>query len=277
MSVCTWPVDFSECGGSAGQSAFNSLSPEEQERVKQMAVDFLWNATNRVFGSCPVTVRPCAQSCFGNDKSTFWGNGPWAPGHYQSGGGWVPVLLGGLWYNLTCGCTSSCDCTLDGAKSLALPGPVLSILEVKIDGVVIDPANYRVTYGRYLTLIGDLRWPGCQDLNLPSTEEGTYEISYEKGLDVPAGGRIAAGYLANELAKALCGDNDCELPVRTTTVSRQGVTLGFMDMFEGLDDGKTGIWIIDAWITSVRPSRPIASVRSVDVKQPSAGSIPWPR
>lgn len=242
-----------------------------------MATDFLWNSTRKLYGTCEVQLRPCSQQCFNERRgSTFWGGPPWATGHYQNGGGWVPVLIAGLWYNIGCGCTSNCTCAIDGTKSLVLPGPIDEVVEVRMNGIILPEDEYEVTYNRFITLLkDDAKWPACQDLNKPDTADGTYSIRYTKGLPVPAGGQIAAGVLANELAKILCNDNTCALPQRLQTITRQGVTIGFQDLFEGLDNGMTGIWIIDSWISSVTRPVALAGVRSVDVPKPSVGSFPW--
>lgn len=283
MESCNWPVDYSGCAPAeseeTGCSALDSLSPEQRAVFEKEAADYLWNWTNRVFGTCTVELRPCNASCLPS-SNTFYGRGPypWAAGHWAGGSWMVPALIAGKWYNISCGCIGRCSCLLDGTRSLALPGPVASVTQVRIDGAVLPPEKYQVTYGRFLTLRDtDLRWPTCQNLNEPADRLGTFEVVYEKGIPVPAGGQRAAGKLACELAKEACGDNTCELPKRVSTITRQGVTVGFLDQFEGMDTGKTGIRSVDQWLTSVNAPRPSASVRSVDVRNDLVGRRAWPR
>lgn len=282
MEACNWPVDYSGCAPAGGETtgceALDSLPPEQIEAFEREAADYLWNWTNRLLGTCEVSVRPCTTECLPM-TDTFWGRGPypWADGHWAGVGWMVPALIGGKWYNLGCGCAGRCNCALDGTRTLALPGPVASVTAVLIDGQQVPEDSYSLVYGRFLSLLlPDQRWPRCQDLNLPSSEPGTFEVIYQKGIPVPAGGQRAAGKLACELAKEACGDNTCELPKRVSTITRQGVTVGFLDQFEGMDTGKTGIRSVDQWITSVNAPRPSSSVRSVDVPL-SVGNRAWPR
>lgn len=272
MTPCEWPISYTAC--TSGCSALEDMSNEDRARVERMATDFLWNVTNRVYGTCEVAIRPCSEECAGDFGSTFWGR-HWFPGGRPNG--WLPIVIDDFLYNTGCGCGARCNCLIDGAKSLIVPGPLAEVVSVRIEGAVIPASEYKVTYNRYITLSGDRRWPACQNLNLEATEEGTFEIVYKRGVPVPEGGQLAAGILACELAKALCGDNDCQLPRRVQTITRQGITVGFQDMFEGLDEGKTGIWIIDSWITSTRRPGDRAGVRSPDIRKSSVGSTPWRR
>src|SRR5699024_472918 len=141
---------------------------------------------------------------------------------------------------------------------------------VRIDGNVLPDSAYRVDYGNILIRTDGQTWPAVQDMLADPSELNTFEVTYKRGIEVPAGGQFAAGVLACELAKAYCGDQTCELPKRVQTVTRQGVTVGFMDQFEGLEEGKTGIWSIDSWIASVNRVGTFASVMSPAV-QAAAG------
>src|SRR3546814_15264182 len=88
-------------------------------------------------------------------------------------------------------------------------------------------------------------------------EADTWSILYNRGYPVPAGGQVAAGLLAVELAKAACGDKSCGLPQRVQSITRQGVNIAVLDAFDAIDPGHTGIGLIDSWVASVvrRPPR----------------------
>jgi hypothetical protein len=43
------------------------------------------------------------------------------------------------------------------------------------------------------------------------------------------------------------------LPERVQTITRQGVTVGFLDPQDFLEKGRTGITMIDLWLRSVNP------------------------
>lgn len=279
--ACDWPVSYADCSGEC--AAYENWPAESraemQAAFEQMAADLLSAWTNGLFGVCPTVIRPCTSDCGGpNPSSTFWGRGPrFDPPFPRAGtggfgtGSWVPILLNGAWSNLTCGCAGVCSCSMEGPTSLALPGPVQSVAGIRIDGVPLPPDAYRVASNRWLIRTDGGVWPACQNLLADASEEGTFEVTYLRGIPVPTGGQIAAGRLACELALAACNDGACALPARLQTITRQGITVGFMDTFEGLQDGHTGIWTIDAWIASVTRPKSTATVRSPDLPAPRRG------
>lgn len=272
--TCPWDVTYADCDGTC--DAYTAF--EDPEKAKELyeaiASDLLWNWTGRVFGTCEVSVRPCQSGCADSGWSTYWGRGPlWDPGFPSHGTGphggasWYPVLVSGRWYNVTCGCAGVCTCAVTGPTVLSLPGPIQSVTEVWIDGVVLPPTSYRVQNKRYLIRTDGEAWPQCQNMLAdPTTDKDTFEVTYVKGLPVPIGGQVAAGRLACELALAACGSAECALPERVTTITRQGVTVGFADTYEDLKAGGTGIYSIDTWVASVTRSNSFASVRSYDTR-----------
>ena len=260
---CDWPVSFAGCSTCTPLDAMNV---EEKALFEEAAVDYLWRWTDRVFGVCDVTIRPCRTQCAGSEVPSFWGKGPFPGGHLPY---WVPVLIGGSWHNVLCGaCSGVCECE-GGTYSLRLPGPVVSVTTVMVDGEELPHESYRVDNKGALVRVDGQVWPPCQDIRSPSTEPGTFEVTYQRGTEVPTGGQIAAGVLACELAKAACNDASCALPQRVQSITRQGVTIAVLDAFDDVDAGHTGIWIIDSWVASVTKPRARSTVRSPD--------IPWPR
>lgn len=287
-SACPWPISYASCNDC---EALDTLTAEERAKFEQMATDLLFLWTGEVFGICPVEYRPCRSDCSGLDAllegSTFWGRGPFPSTGGGAGSGsfagvgvpWIPVLFAGRWFNITCGCTGSCACDeRGGAESLRLPGPVQSIISITIDGVLLDPSQYRVDHKRYLRRIDGEDWPLCQDLTKPATEEGTWEIVYQRGIEVPVGGELSAGLLACELAKAFCGDPTCGLPQRVQSVTRQGISVAIVDSFDDVVKGRTGIWAVDAWVASIvaneeKPRR--GTVFSPDFRERTFRRQPW--
>ena len=247
---CEWPLvgaddcdAIQECGYPA--------------EVKAAAVAYLWNWTGKRYGLCEVAVRPRRQDCHG---STYAGRA----GHPDTGGwNWTPVLIGGEWFNIGCGdCGDVCGCS--SLASIRLPGPVEEVTQVLIDGVALDAAAYRVDNRKRLVRHDGGRWPLCNDLTEASTEAGTWEVTYKRGVPVPKGGQIAAATLACEIAKGLRRSSDCRLPERIQTVTREGVTVGVLDPFDGLEGGRTGIWLIDSWVASITSSPTRSTVHSPD-------------
>lgn len=246
---CSWPVDYSACGGGLPEP-LASLPASGVAVFEEMAATYLWNWTGRKYGLCEVTIRPCRQEC-SQGQSTFWGG---------SGGArstpFYPAIIRGQWVNIVCGqCGDDCGCS--DTPALRLPGPVDSISNITIDGEVLAQSAYRVDNSRLVVRTDGGRWPTCQDMGSPLGQEDTWSITYSRGYPVPAGGQVAAGMLAVELAKAACNDKSCGLPRRVQTVTRQGVTVAVLDAFDDIDTGHTGIWLIDSWVASVvrRPRR----------------------
>jgi hypothetical protein len=240
-----WPVDYGVPGPEDDDAptckALADMSEEGRATVEEMAVELLWRWTQKQYGLVSATIRPCRQDCSGGYNST------------QVPSRWTPALVGGTWMNLGCGgaCRDACGCGEYGT-TLSFERAVYAVTEVRVGADVLTSDKYRVDEHRLLVRQDGGRWPYCQDMSLPAGEEGTWSVTVQVGSPVPAGGRIAAGKLACELAKAIVGDKGCALPQRVQTVTRQGVTVAMMiDQFEDLDKGKTGIWLVDSWVASV--------------------------
>lgn len=243
MPACGWEVI-----GCETCEAYTGLSPEVQAEVEAWAVDYLWQTTNERFGLCSEIVRPCRASCAGTGAWAF----PWDRSFAFFGG---------------CGrCGDSCSCRY--VEQVKLPGIVAEPLEVLVDGEPVDLSAFRVDDWNVLVREDGGRFPTCQDLGRPLGDPGTWGVEYLQGEPVPPGGSLVAGILACEFAKALCNDSTCRLPRRVSSIQRQGVVIGILDNFAGLEKGLLGIFEIDAWVMSQNKPNRRAVVRSPDVQVP---------
>lgn len=210
------------------------------------ASELMWAMTGRRFGKCQVKIRPCRQSCEPcGDLFSFtdFGFGFSFP--------FFPQLLDGVWFNLPpCGCPGLCGC--EKLCEVDLPTPVCTVDEVKVDGVVLPPSAYRVDDFRKLVRIDGVCWPECQDLEKPDTELDTFSVTVTYGREVPTLIKTATGVLACELLKA-CVGAPCSLPQRVTTITRQGITAGFLDPQQFFNEGRIGIYIVDLVIQTFNP------------------------
>lgn len=251
---CGWVVEI--CDDCCDDS-LNLLPSGQVGGVEQLAVNFLWNATGKRYGSCTRTYRPCRRNC-----GDYWGGLP------------QPWRVDGHWVNLTCGsCTTGCGCK---TTSEVVLNDVNAVTAVTIDGDELVPSGMVAVYdhSRLVRTDGGL-WPMCQDLSSVDGP-GTWSITVEQGVPVPAGGEFIAGLLACEFAKACLNDGNCRLPRRVQAVTRNGVTMAFADMFEGLDMLRTGIFEIDAWIEANRRSLFMqASISSLDIMD-DPPQLTWP-
>lgn len=211
------------------------------EDAIEAASNVLYEFTGRRWpGENQDVVRPCGM------RSTYlWGRHDFNTGDLS---GW-------------CGCARPRECGCRRLSEIKLPGyPVVSVDEVKIDGLVIDPDRYRLDDHRWLVYLPDESgvdprqgWPCCQRTDLADTEEDTFSVTYTFGQLPDRGGVMAAASLACQLALAFCppsssGASQCRLPKRVTSISRQGVTLAILDPLSLFKDGQTGLAEVDMWI-----------------------------
>jgi hypothetical protein len=235
------------------------------ERTLRIAVSILHGLTARQFGLCPVTVRPCRDTCVQD---------------VPPGSAWMtPDVVDGKWINIACGaCKSSCSCS--AVCELALPGRVESIDSVVVDGVVVPPTSYRVDNHKYLVRQGDGCWPTCQDLGEPIGMPGTWSVTYRRGTPVPEAGLWAAGLLACELVKACTPGQSgaCDLPANIKSVTREGVAIDFEAVNVAVigNQGRTGIPEVDLWIQTVNPYGVTGRARAYSPDRPPMRSTTWP-
>lgn len=228
---CPWPVDPACLG-----DAWDAYAPEVQDRAVALASATLTRLTAFRVGNCPVTIRPVAQGCRGAS--------PW--------GGWLgpftPQNFGGVWTNGGCS-PSQCE--------VELPAPVGRVDEVKVDGAVIAPADYRVDVnaGRYLLVwqgTGECPWNLQQNLSLPDSAPDTFSVTFLNAHPVDGLGAYAVGLLAVEYAKACTDAGKCRLPKGVTSIVRDGVSI---DIASGaFPGGLTGIREVDAYIALWNPA-----------------------
>lgn len=224
-----------------------AFDPVVLEDCLQVASDVLFELTSRRWpGVCAEVVRPNAQYR-AHDGPRYWGHLVGRIGASSSPWGWCSCNRPREW-----GCSSLSEVLL-GAS------PVLSITEVLVDGVVVAPGEYRVDDHRYLVGLERAdgtrrRWPCCQNMALPDTEEGTWSVAYTYGLEPPLGGVRAAAALGCQLALACQPETvgKCRLPKRITSITRQGVTVAVLDPLTLFADGLTGLAEVDLWVQSTR-------------------------
>jgi hypothetical protein len=223
-----------------------NVSYEVGVAADKMAIGVLHAASGRQFGLCARTIRPCMEDC--NGLQLF--NPPQPRYVYIAGEPFASYLP---WARVQCGVCVSRRCACARVSQIVLPNHrIRSVREVKIDGVVLDPSAYRLA-GRRLIRMDGGAWPRCQADDAADDAVGSWSVEYVYGRPVDEGGQIATGVYACEIAKSLSG-NECELPQRVQTVSRQGVTIGFVDPMDFLSQGLTGLYVVDSWIKQVNPS-----------------------
>jgi len=234
---CNWLVE--RCGCST--ECWTKYKPATRTRAEALAVHWMWAATGRRYGLCEVTVRP--------------GDRPREDPLYQEFG---PATLS---VTPGCGCAGQ-DCGID------LPGPVDSIVEVLIDGDPLAPDVYGVFDRRTLVRYDGECWQSCQTW---TDEIPGLQVTYMRGVAVPDAVQYATEQLACQLAKGCEGGEDCTLPQRMRSLTRQGVTLDVATEEATSQGGRlrTGIKAVDDVVMADNPygltERP--RVSSLDMPQ----------
>jgi len=232
-----WPVQW-VCD-------LSTLNPAVTGVAVSMATETLWALTGMRFGLCSVTLRPCASGC---DDGRFYDDfgPPWTGARSYP----QPALIGGLWFNLTCGSCADCSCT--SVSEVRLPAPVYEVTEVVIDGAVLSSSAYRLDNNRLLVRTDGASWPRCNDLSVDSGE-GAWSVTALFGEPVPDGAALAMGELACEIARAADGQ-DCRLPAGVQQLVRQGVTISYPDVGELFAKGRTGLYLVDMFVATWNPA-----------------------
>lgn len=142
-------------------------------------------------------------------------------------------------------------------RKIRLSGtPVKDVITVKslADGSVMAPGDYTL-FNR-------------NTLHLNAETARGIEVTYKYGQEPPVAGRMAAKSMAVQFFYLWSGREDqCQLPSRVTSVTREGVSWTILDNQDFLDEMKTGIYAVDMFLRSVNPDRARvkAKVFSVDV------------
>lgn len=209
------------------------------DEVVDKASQVLFELSGRKYlGTGTKTVWPACDSCVCGYQILSRGHivGPWDWGVYTS---------------LCDACTVVCD-----PSRVKLSGfPVRTVDQVKIDGSILAPTEYRLDLHRYVTRLNDTRWPLRNDWTRADTEDGTWTITYTFGEDPPLAGRNAAQQLACELYKA-CAGQECALPTGATRVTRQGITIErqFFQRDRTTGSWRTGLSMVDMFLNAYNPS-----------------------
>lgn len=222
------------------------LTDDEKDRALLLATSSLQTLTYNRVGTPPITIRPCPES-------------------RPCGHAWAPYPASdGRWHN-ACACFSL-EVSCAPLSEIDLPGPVGYIESVKVDGLPLDLADFRLDDGHLLVWqgIGTSPVPATQDLNRPDTEPGTWSVAYSRSYPVGPDARLAVALLAAEFGKALKPRAKCSLPKGVTNVVRNGVTFSVeAGLFPG---GLTGLQIVDTFILKWAPAG--SPLRSATVFDP---------
>jgi len=102
------------------------------------------------------------------------------------------------------------------------------------------------------------------------------EVTYKWGGPPPPAGVTAVLQLANEFVKAVECPDECKLPERITSISRQGVNYHIFDPQDFLTDGRLGLYSVDVFLRAVNPNKAQLPARVFSPDLPMARRRTWP-
>lgn len=238
------------CGRWTDQIFGEPLPDEITDDTIQLALDvaseLLWMNSGRRYGTCTVTVRPVEREWAQTLGILQW---PWLTAYMAS---FNPFMWPRFWMlPMPCGMGCGAGCGhMSSHRADLRKSPVRSIERVLIDGQVLPPSAYRVDNFRYLVRLDGAQWPRRQRIDADDSQAGTWSVTFTYGRTPPRSGVLAAGVFARELALAIQGKK-CSLPDRITTLSRQGVQAQMIPLNEYMNQGRTGIRLVDDFLIAV--------------------------
>ena len=184
--------------------------PATVDRLLHLATEILHAASGRTVGVCQYTVRPCRSV--------------------------EEDLCQGV-----CGCAPACSVRVGH-------GQVQRIESIRLSGETLPEGAWRLYTDGTVVFADGWCPPPCQDLSLPASEPGTWEVTYWEG--VPPTGLAARAVtavmaqLARECAQA------CGVPSRRLEATNvEGESRTFAEdagVFAGLPE-------VDDWLAAVNP------------------------
>jgi hypothetical protein len=218
----------------------------------QMASNILWAMSGRKYsGTTTVTERYITAI----DSFQYQGS---------SAKNFSPQLASGQIYNVPSEDWNDSAYQSDGTSSISRirlrgkPVQEIHLVRSMYDGLIVDPDAYYSAEHSTLIAYKGTPWP-----------PGNLEITYTYGSRPPVAGRQAALLFAIELVKLWEGD-DCALPDRVTSVSRQGVSYTILDNQDFLENMRTGIYAIDLFIKTANPAKALAPSKVFSPDMPRA-------
>lgn len=146
---------------------------------------------------------------------------------------------------------TKCACEPSNGLDMGVAAPVFGVWDVYANGELLDPSAYTVINRRWLTRTDGSSWPSGSDVTDPTA----FRASWVFGRPIPGGARRAAAIFAAEIAKLCVGDDSCTIPQRVTNISREGVTYTVIDSLKMIQEGQTGLPMVDLWVVADRQGR----------------------
>jgi len=169
----------------------------------------------------------------------------------------------------TCsGCvTPRCCCSDRNSIDLGTRWPVWGVWDVVIDGDTLDADEYVLRDRRFLERLNGT-WPSCASLTNPDD----FAITWAYGRMPPVELREACARFVLEMAKSALGQK-CDLPQRVTVITREQVTYTILDSQKFIDEGRTGVYLVDLALKASKAGRVVAPGMGTPISRQRAGKL----
>lgn len=206
-----------------------NVAPASVASAILAATEYLYDRTCRRWpGECTATVRICLDcTCGWGGWSEWWGS--------PSSSWWM----------------NGCRCRYRSTR-LKAAFPIISVDQVRVDGVALAATDWRLDGHRDLVLqtpnsLGLAWWP-IQNPNFPDDSVGTWAVDYTFGVAPLQIAKTAAADLACAILQA-CNlvEGECPLPEGSESVTKSGITIRFRSPADGITNVKTADLLINAY------------------------------
>lgn len=173
----------------------------------------------------------------------------------------------------TCCCRLGCGC---GRSAQALlPLPVVTIASVKVDGALLDAADWTLYNDNRLVRNDHGSFPCCQRLELdPDADIGTFEIAGTFGEEPDEMALLADQEIACEIVKAFESPASCSLPKHAQSFTRQQLSVNFSNPTTEYVQGFIGLPLTGMWLASLDAAARRRPGRAVDLAEQAAWRAP---
>lgn len=220
------------------------------------ATELLFVLSGRQFRSGNAVIRPVSiQGAYSYQSflypySSMSGYGDaWG---FAAGWSWSAIGMG-WWQNGQ----DTAECVLQG--------PVQRINDVIVDGASLGgwpPPNPNFTLYDRRRLVRNVGpgttgggWPWNQQLQLPPSSPGTWQIDYDWGKPPPQAGKAACIVLSVDIARSLSGSDPSQIPERVLSMASQGITVSVGDPLNSILEELTGLPLVDLFLQAYNPAR----------------------
>lgn len=173
----------------------------------------------------------------------------------------------------SCHCRIGCGCGCSAQVVLTLP--VVTITSVKVDGALLDAADWTLYNDNRLVRNDGGTFPCCQRLELdPDADLGTLEIAGSFGEAPDEMAQLAMQEIACELTNTFDNPAACRLPSRTQSFTRQQLSVNFSNPSTAYVQGFANLPLVDLWLTSLDAAARRRPGRAVDLAEQAAWRAP---